>query len=94
MIAEKTHITPYRFYIFIVVVLLIFTTVSLYATSIELGPLSTFTALTIAILKSTLVLLYFMHLRYDKKIFTSMFLVVLAVFISIILITFIDYIFR
>ncbi|MFC1731060.1 cytochrome C oxidase subunit IV family protein [candidate division KSB1 bacterium] len=94
MSAEKPHITGYGFYIGILLVLLSFTAVSVYVTTIELGPLSTFTAMFIATLKSTLVLLYFMHLRFDKKIFIAMFLLVIAVFIAIILITFIDYIYR
>jgi cytochrome c oxidase subunit IV len=92
---EKPHIIPYRFYVFILLALIAFTAVSVLVTRINLGPLSTFTALALASIKSVLVLAYFMHLRFDKKIFAIMFGIVALVFIAILFFTVtFDYSFR
>ena len=92
---EKHHIIPYRFYVFILLTLIAFTLVSVLVTQINLGPLATFTALALASIKSVLVLAYFMHLRFDNKIFAVMFSLVALVFIAIIFFTVtFDYSFR
>ncbi len=91
---EKPHIVNYGFYILILLVLIAFTAVSVYVTTIDLGPLATFTALALASIKSILVLMYFMHLKFDQPIYRIMFILVIAIFIVVIMITFSDYIFR
>jgi cytochrome c oxidase subunit 4 len=94
MSEEKHHIVPYGFYIFILFALISFTLVSVYVTTIDLGQWSVFTALALATVKSVMVLLYFMHLKFDKPIYRIMFFLVLAVFIAVILITLLDYVYR
>ena len=53
-----------------------------------------FAAILIATVKSTLVLLYFMHIRFEKPIFTVMILVLLVTYGIFIGLTFTDYSYR
>jgi len=91
---EKAHIVPYHTYGIILVTLLVFTGLSILVTSFELGPLAVSAALLFASMKTTLVFLYFMHLKFDKKLYSIMVLVVLLLFLIVIVITFLDYSFR
>jgi cytochrome c oxidase subunit 4 len=91
---EKHHIVRYRTYVIILLFLLSFTALSILVTSFELGPLAVSAALLFATLKTTLVFLYFMHLKFDQPIYRIMVSVVLLVFVLVIVITFLDYSFR
>lgn len=91
---ENKHIVPYRIYVAILVTLLVFTALSILITSYELGPLAVSAALLLATIKTTLVFLYFMHLKFDKPIYQFMVSVVLILFVIVIVITFLDYSFR
>ena len=91
---EKHHIVPYKSYVIVLAVLLLFTAISVWVTNIDLGALTVFTALALATVKTLIVLSYFMHLKFDHKIYAIMVALVIAVFISVIVITFIDYSFR
>ena len=89
------HITSHKFNLLILGALIILTLVSVGVTRIELGALSTFTALALATVKSVLVLGIFMHLKFDHKIFRIMFAIVAAIFIAVIFFTVtFDYSFR
>ena len=91
---KNHHIVSFRTYFFILLGLLVLTTLTIAVTSVELGPLTVFTALLIASLKSFLVLTYFMHLKFDEKLFRIMVGMVIMVFIIVMVITFLDYSFR
>ena len=91
---EKHHIVPYRLYIIVLIALLVFTFSSIEITSIELGKYTVAGALLFAIIKSYLVLTYFMHLKYDKPYIKIMVAFVFAVFVVTIIITFLDYLYR
>jgi len=91
---EKNHIVPYRTYLFILLTLLTFTALSILVTSYDLGPLAVSAALLFATAKTTLVFMYFMHLKFDQRIYSIMVSVVLLLFIIVIVITFLDYSFR
>ncbi len=88
------HIIPYKTYFIILGLLIIFTLISVSVTSIELGALTVTIALFLASVKSVLVLTYFMHLRFDQKIFAIMVAGIIAIIIIVIIITFLDYFFR
>ena len=91
---EKPHIISYRTYLIILGLLLTFTGLSVLVTHIDIGNFGVFAALFFAALKTTLVLLYFMHLKYDQKLFARFVTLVLLVFIAVVVITFFDYWFR
>lgn len=94
MSEEKHHIVPYRVYLLVLIALIALTFSSIWITSIELGELTVAAALIFACVKSYLVLTYFMHLKYDKKYIRIMVGFVFAIFLVVIIITFLDYSFR
>lgn len=74
--------------------LIILTIITVAITQIELTALNTAAALLIAAIKATLVLLYFMHLKFDQKLFLIMAVLVLILIAAVIGITVIDYVDR
>ncbi|SRR6266542_1480523 len=70
------HIVPVKIYVAIFLTLLAGTGLTVWAGTIDFpGPLNVVIALTIAVIKATLVVLYFMHVRYSSRliwvVFTS-----------------------
>ncbi len=64
--ASGHHVVPVSLYLAIFGGLMALTAVTIGAAKIDLGPLNVVVALLIAGLKATLVILYFMHVRYSK----------------------------
>jgi cytochrome c oxidase subunit 4 len=60
------HVAPLRLLVVVLVALLALTFVTVAVTWFDLGPLNLGIALGIAVVKASLVLLYFMHLRWDR----------------------------
>jgi cytochrome c oxidase subunit IV len=94
MSEEKHHIVSNKNNVLVLVALLVLTFLTVAITSVELGPLNVTAALLIASLKVGIVLAYFMHLKFDHKIFSIMVVMVVLVFTSLIVITFFDYLYR
>jgi len=90
----KPHIVSYKTYGLVLLALIILTFISVAITHIDLGPLTVSGALLLASIKTLLVLMIFMHLKFDSKILTVMFLFILFSLVSIIIITFLDYLYR
>jgi cytochrome c oxidase subunit IV len=82
--ADTAHAVPLRILLTVFIALLALTYVTVAARSIDLGGLNIWIALGIATLKGTLVILYFMHLRYDSP-FYSIVLVTALVFMFLFL---------
>ena len=61
------HIIPSRIYYIIWATLIVFTGLTVFASEIDLGPWNVVVALAIATIKGTLVVLFFMHLKYSSK---------------------------
>jgi cytochrome c oxidase subunit 4 len=84
-----------RSYVIVWVILLIMTALTVLAASLNLRSIAVIVCLAIAAFKSTLVLLYFMHLRYEDrqliKLLMPIAITTLAIFIGL---TFSDVIFR
>lgn len=94
MSEEKHHVVPYRVYIIVLLGLLALTFASIGITSIEMGKYTVTAALVFACIKTYLVLTYFMHLKYDKKYIVAMVAFVFILFFVVIVITFLDYLYR
>jgi len=62
------HIVPTRVYYTIFAILMVCTLVTVLIASVDLGALNTVAALTIAVFKATLVVLYFMHVKYSTRL--------------------------
>ncbi|MGE0480184.1 MAG: cytochrome C oxidase subunit IV family protein [Phycisphaerae bacterium] len=76
------HIVPTGLLLAIACVLLVLTVVTVAVTWVDLGPLNLWIALLIAVVKAALVVLYFMHLRYDAP-FNGIILVASLVFVML-----------
>lgn len=78
------HIQPLKVYISVAIALLVLTAITVIAAQFQFGEYNLLIAMIIACTKVALVALYFMHLKYDNKIYAVVFvgsLVFLAVFI-------------
>lgn len=63
------HIVSVKVYIAIFFALMLGTAITVWAGLIDFpGPLNVIIALTIAVAKATLVVLYFMHVRYSSRL--------------------------
>ena len=62
------HIVPTRVYYLIFGILMIGTALTVGVAFVDLGPFNSIAALTIAVVKATLVVLFFMHVRYSTKL--------------------------
>jgi cytochrome c oxidase subunit IV len=62
------HIVPKRTYYIIFAVLLVCTYLTWQAAYFDLGALNTVAALMIAVFKATLVVLFFMHVKYSPRL--------------------------
>lgn len=67
------HIIPFKTYLTILLILLGFTVITVAAARVDFGAMNAFIAMLIASIKAALVLLYFMHLKYDEKLFPAVF---------------------
>lgn len=62
------HIVPVRTYVIIFGLLMLGTYVTVQAAFLDLGAFNTPIAIAIAIAKATVVVLYFMHVKYSPKL--------------------------
>ncbi|HRU68740.1 MAG TPA: cytochrome C oxidase subunit IV family protein [Bacteroidia bacterium] len=91
---EKNHIVPFSLHLWVWVGLLVLTLLTVSSVLVDLKNFVVFAALLIATLKASIVAIYFMHLKFDKKILSMMLGLVMLVFIAFIVLTFVDYSFR
>ena len=93
-IQQQPHLVPYRTYAWVWVALVAMTGLTVGAKYANLQHVAILAAILIATVKAGLVLLYFMHVRFERPIFTVMILVALATYGVFIGLTFTDYSFR
>jgi len=94
MSEEHAHIVPYKTFLVVWLVLLLLTAITVAAAQFNLGPLNVWVALGIATLKSGLVVAFFMHMKYEQRLFKFALLsalLILAIFIGF---TFFDVLYR
>jgi cytochrome c oxidase subunit 4 len=89
--AEKTHGThsfvhplPMKVLVSVFIALLILTVATTEVASLNLGSLSIYVALAIAVIKGALVILFFMHLKYDNP-FYGIVLILALFFVSLLI---------
>lgn len=91
---ERTKEPSSFTYTIVWLALLIMTWITVTVSGMHLGNLSTLTALAIASLKSGLIIAFFMHLRYENRLFLVIFFVAIITLATIIGFTFFDTSFR
>jgi cytochrome c oxidase subunit IV len=65
---HSEHIVPVRVYVLVFLTLIVMTWVTAFVSTIDLGRLNVFVALSIAIFKASLVILFFMHVKYGTRL--------------------------
>ena len=92
---DKTkNIHPVSTYLLIWFGLLVFTGVTVTVAGLNLGNLSVLGAILIAAVKSTLVVLFFMHIKYEDRVFKIMLGAAIIMLVVIMVLTFVDVSFR
>jgi cytochrome c oxidase subunit IV len=94
MHSGQTHITGYRVYGWVLLALLILTTITVTVTWIDFAAWSVLVALLIASIKAGIVLTYFMHLKFENSLFSVLVIMVMVIFAMVIVLTFFDYLLR
>lgn len=81
------HIIPAKTFLNVLIALLVLTVVTVWIAQFNFGPFNALIAMAVASAKGALVLLYFMHLKYDDKLYaviigSSIFFLVVFFFFS------------
>lgn len=93
---EHEHISSYKehFGTWIALILLTLMTVFVSAFGADLSTLTVATAMLIATVKALAVALYFMHLKYEEKVYRAWLIVVMALFAFFLFMVILDYLTR
>lgn len=91
---KHLHISEYRFIAKILITLLVLTFVTVIITELDLQAWNVTVALSIACIKVFLVLSFFMHLKYESLLFKILVGMVFILLFIVIVITFLDYLYR
>ena len=70
---SENHIVPFKTYLSVLVALLFLTVITVAVAQVDFGAWNALIAMFIASVKGALVLLYFMHLKYDDKLYWVIF---------------------
>jgi len=85
--SDSAHGPGMKTYLAVWIILLIFTGLTVTTANMNLGKIAIIIVLAIAAIKSSLVLLYFMHVRYEKSLLIRLIIpgaiVLLAIFIGL-----------
>ncbi|MGE4082439.1 MAG: cytochrome C oxidase subunit IV family protein [Vicinamibacterales bacterium] len=80
---SSVHVSPLSTYLSIFAALMVLSAITVGAAFVNLGALNPVVALTIAVIKATLVILFFMHVKYSSRL--TKLTVVLSLFFVVIL---------
>ncbi len=87
---DEQHVVRSGTFIAVWIVLLCLTALTIEAAHLRMGEWSMLANIAIASTKASLVLWFFMHLKYERKLFKVLFLVPIATITIIIGLTFFD----
>jgi cytochrome c oxidase subunit 4 len=87
---QDNHIVGTKTFVLVWAALLTLTAITVTVAKSNLGAFSTLAAIVIASIKAGLVLWYFMHLKYEKRLLKLLLLVPIVTLAVIIGLTFID----
>lgn len=65
---SQHHVVPLKIYFAVFGALMVFTAITVGAAYIDMGPLNNVVMLSIAVVKATLVVLFFMHVKYSTRL--------------------------
>ncbi len=88
---SSVHVSPLSTYLSIFAALMVLSAITVGAAFVNLGSFNPVVALAIAVIKATLVILFFMHVKYSSRL-TKITVVMSFFFVAILFAeTFIDY---
>jgi cytochrome c oxidase subunit IV len=88
------HVVSYRKLTGVWLALLVLTVTTVLVTRVDLGAAKVWAALAIACVKSGLVIAFFMHMKYEARIFRTILFVALVTLATFIGFTFFDVLYR
>lgn len=91
---HKHEPVPFKVYFIVWAVLIFLTVVTVGISYVTTWHIPILAAVMVATVKVTLVLMYFMHIRFDKPVFTWMLLSAIGVYGIFFVLTFADYLYR
>ena len=94
MVSDVKHIIEYPVYGKVLIGLLFLTTFTILVPSLDLTGYTAMIALLLASTKAGIVMTYFMHLKLENILLKILVIMVILIYVSVILLTFSDYIFR
>jgi cytochrome c oxidase subunit 4 len=74
--------------------LIVLTGITVAASVLYPGKIGIAVATVVTPVKATLILMFFMHLKYERKVFVIMFLVAIGILAIVMGLTFFDYLYR
>ncbi len=86
----RPHIVPARTFVIVWACLLALTALTITVAGLHLGNVSTLVAIAIATVKASLVLWFFMHLKYESRLFKILLLVPIITLAVTLGLTFVD----
>lgn len=94
--SQEVHITSYKehFGTWLGLIILTIMTVTVSVFGADLHTMTVLTAMLIATTKALIVAYYFMHLKYDPRIYQIMIGIVLLLFVVFAVLTMVDYVDR
>lgn len=94
MTEQHAHTIPYQTFVIVWVMLLLLTGATVTVAQFHFGALNVWIALGIATLKAALVIAFFMHMKYEQRLFKLALLATLAILAIFIGLTFLDVLYR
>ncbi len=91
---EEKKLIPISVYVLVWFALIVFTAITVTVAGLHLGAFTVLGALVIARIKSSLVILYFMHIRYESAFFRRLILMVIFIITVTLILTYFDVLFR
>ena len=88
------HLVPNGVFVLVWVGLLILTAITVGASVWFPGRVGIGTAMVVTPVKAALILMFFMHLKYEKPVFQYMFLTAVVILATVMGLTFFDYVYR
>ena len=92
--AAVHHPVPDRTQFNVWVYLIILTAITVAGSVMYPGRIGTTIAVVVTPIKATLILMFFMHLKYERPVFVIMFLVAIAILATVLGLTLVDYLYR
>jgi len=92
--AVEHHPVPDRTQLNVFVWLIVLTAITVTGSVLYPGRIGTSVAVIVTPIKATLILMYFMHLKYERPVFVVMFFVAIGILATVLGLTLVDYLYR